>query len=1035
MLLFNRYQYQPSTDLIGKGEHTRVYKALDKEIYLPVAVKIYRGSDHADKYGLVQVEKFIAMDHPNICRYLHVEEMEKEGAFGEKETMQVCVMELVADGDFASYYRSRKQPELMRKMVTDILRGLAYLHSQGIVHRRLKASNLLVAETTQGPIVKITDFGLGSGKAALRDARLSSIVMEVTHMAPEQFNPKKYGVHGKVSYHLDFWALGMTVYEALTDDDVLFRNNPDDTREQMIQNILSSTLPEKIRKLPAPFDKFVARCMAKHADERAQNTRELLELLAEPVTAQDDVYDTLVLPAMERDEVEMSETVGVSKEGVIVTSAATTATTTANEPDTKAAAEEDDDRTQILPEKMIKKVLGGDEDATRVMTSEKEDEDATRIIPKGTEPDLDATRVLPKDTTNPPKEEPMTPAADDTMILPKADTKVPNDDTMILPKGDPKGSNDDTMLLPKDGPVASPSVPADDDTQVLPKAGNIAASAGPMRSDENHSLFNRYEYNPRTGLIGKGGFSRVYKAFDKKLSRWVALKIYKTGEFSDRYSPIAEIRRVINLDHPNICRYLDIEEIEKENAFGEKEITQICVMELLDGGNLLEYYTAHHTEKVLEKLLGDVLNGLAYLHKNGIIHRDIKPANILIKNTYDGPVAKITDFGISKLNDSVNNHSSSALVVSIPYMAPEQLNVKKYGIGEKISYNLDLWALGVTVYEILTGKILFKNNENDTSEQIMTNIMAPGLPEKIAELPPPFLEVVRRCVVKDARERVQRAEELVAMINKKPSQAWDAPSRTGEVPVVPGERPSRPAGGDGGFDVRRTPLPATDTGNRGDTGGRVKRTFSMEEEEAETKKKPAEKQERWISGLRIAVIAAAVLLAISLYIFFQNRKLNDASNFSNTKPDTATVTQGVPAQKPGATNAAPGSNTAGKDSAKTTAPATAASVPATTAGVPAGDAERKPHRNTEPKKEHNPVEERSADSKYTLVLTTKTSRNIVINNAPYGLLEVGRPMKVRMSPGSYVITGTNASNPGDVFTGRLTVQSGWGNKVAAYQLP
>ncbi|HXB05818.1 MAG TPA: serine/threonine-protein kinase, partial [Puia sp.] len=297
MLLFNRYQYQPSTDLIGKGEHSRVYKALDKEIYLPVAVKIYRGSDHADKYGLVQVEKFIAMDHPNICRYLHVEEIEKEGVFGETEKMQVSVMELVADGDFASYYRAREQPELMRKMVTDILRGLAYLHSQGIVHRRLKPSNLLVGETTQGPVVKITDFGLGAGKAALRDARLSSIVMEVTHMAPEQFNPRKYGINGKVSYHLDFWALGMTVYEALTDNDVLFRNSPEDSREQVIQNILAPALPEKVRKLPPPFDKFVARCMAKHADDRAQNTRELLELLAQPVTAQDDVYDTLVLPA------------------------------------------------------------------------------------------------------------------------------------------------------------------------------------------------------------------------------------------------------------------------------------------------------------------------------------------------------------------------------------------------------------------------------------------------------------------------------------------------------------------------------------------------------------------------------------------------------------------------------------------------------------------------------------------------------------------------------------------------------------------
>ena len=73
-------------------------------------------------------------------------------------------------------------------------------------------------------------------------------------------------------------------------------------------------------------------------------------------------------------------------------------------------------------------------------------------------------------------------------------------------------------------------------------------------------LFNRYEYDAKADLIGRGGFSRVYKAKDNKLNRWVALKIYKTSDLAERYSPIAEIQRVINLEHPNICRYIDIEE-------------------------------------------------------------------------------------------------------------------------------------------------------------------------------------------------------------------------------------------------------------------------------------------------------------------------------------------------------------------------------------------------------------------------------------------------------------------------------------------
>src|ERR1051325_3810638 len=85
--------------------------------------------------------------------------------------------------------------------------------------RWLKPPNLLVGMTMQGAVVKITDFGLGSGKAASRDAHFSSMVMEVTRIAPEQFNPKEYGVEGSVSYHVDFWALAQAAEPACRDDD------------------------------------------------------------------------------------------------------------------------------------------------------------------------------------------------------------------------------------------------------------------------------------------------------------------------------------------------------------------------------------------------------------------------------------------------------------------------------------------------------------------------------------------------------------------------------------------------------------------------------------------------------------------------------------------------------------------------------------------------------------------------------------------------------------------------------------------------
>jgi TPR repeat protein/formylglycine-generating enzyme required for sulfatase activity len=281
-------------------------------------------------------------------------------------------------------------------------------------------------------------------------------------------------------------------------------------------------------------------------------------------------------------------------------------------------------------------------------------------------------------------------------------------------------------------------------------------------------LFNRYEYDPQKDLLGKGGFAKVYKAIDNKFDRYVALKIYKVGEVAERYNLSSEIRRVISLDHPNICRYLDMHELETENTLGDKDVLQICIMELMDAGSISQYYERHKSFDVLNKLLIDILNGISYLHKKGIIHRDIKPANILIKKTDEGPVAKITDFGISKKMDSENSNSSSAILGSISYMAPEQFLPKKYGINSKVSSNIDLWAFGVMVYELLTGDTLFgKPGSQTTAEEVMSNITTPDLPENINNLPEPYKELLSKCLVKNANERIQKADELIELLQSK----------------------------------------------------------------------------------------------------------------------------------------------------------------------------------------------------------------------------------------------------------------------------
>ncbi len=272
----------------------------------------------------------------------------------------------------------------------------------------------------------------------------------------------------------------------------------------------------------------------------------------------------------------------------------------------------------------------------------------------------------------------------------------------------------------------------------------------------------RYKYNPDTDLIGKGGFSRVFKAHDVTLQREVALKVYSTST-SEKYDLVSEIRKVISFEHPNLCRYYDVAFLEGKTPMGETEKYQVGIMEYLDGGDLRTYVRQHPQH--LNKLLKDVLEGLSYLHENGIIHRDLKPQNILIKNTPKGPVAKITDFGISKALDSDASHSSSALMGTIEYMAPEQFKPKKYGIDGKISTNLDLCSFAMLVYELVRGKSMFGGrNSNTSAEQVMSNILGEIEPEIILSIPQPYREIVKEGLIKNANERIQNAEQMIKML-------------------------------------------------------------------------------------------------------------------------------------------------------------------------------------------------------------------------------------------------------------------------------
>lgn len=278
----------------------------------------------------------------------------------------------------------------------------------------------------------------------------------------------------------------------------------------------------------------------------------------------------------------------------------------------------------------------------------------------------------------------------------------------------------------------------------------------------------RYQYKSPSDLIGKGGFSDVYKAWDTQDEQFVALKI-ATASASEKYDLTNEVKKIKKLKHPNLIEYYDLYEVctGTKDIHGHELNYQVAVMEYADGGtlgDLLKNKPLTNTEA--EELAEGIIDGLAYLHANNITHRDLKPANILL-TTKDGKrIPKITDFGLAK-NTAAGNTASTMLVGTVEYMAPEFF---KQAEGETTTAAADVWSIGVILLEALTGIHPFgKTTQGKSNEQIIYNILSADLNPSLQNLRAPFKELITRCLIREPRLRTQTAEELKGLLQNAPN--------------------------------------------------------------------------------------------------------------------------------------------------------------------------------------------------------------------------------------------------------------------------
>ncbi len=254
---------------------------------------------------------------------------------------------------------------------------------------------------------------------------------------------------------------------------------------------------------------------------------------------------------------------------------------------------------------------------------------------------------------------------------------------------------------------------------------------------------NRYEIISK---IGSGGMAHVYKAKDHKLNRYVAIKVLK-DEFRDDKGLVSKFRTeaqsAAGLAHGNIVNIYDV---------GEEAGINYIVMEYVEGITLKEYIKdqGHLSAKEATSITLQISAGLEAAHNNGIIHRDVKPQNIMIST--DGKV-KVADFGIARA--STVNTMTSNVMGSVHYSSPEQA---RGGYSDERS---DIYSLGITMYEMLTGHVPFNG---DTAVAVALQHLQDelhGPKEEIPDIPYSTNQIVLKCTQKSPDRRYSNMTELI----------------------------------------------------------------------------------------------------------------------------------------------------------------------------------------------------------------------------------------------------------------------------------
>jgi len=360
--------------------------------------------------------------------------------------------------------------------------------------------------------------------------------------------------------------------------------------------------------------------------------------------------------------------------------------------------------------------------------------------------------------------------------------------------------------------------------------------------------------------IGSGGMANVYLGQDLILDRPVAIKVLRF-DFRDNKDALRRFQRealsATQLIHPNIVGVYDVDE--------EDEL-QFIVMEYIDGTDLKKYIERQGQvapEKAIH-IMHQVLSAVALAHKNRIIHRDIKPQNILIDNQ---DRIKITDFGIAVALSETSITQTNTLLGSVHYLSPEQAR------GSMATSKSDIYALGVVLYELLSGSVPFDGESAVSIALKHFQEPMPSIRSLHPEFPQSLENVILKATTKEPTDRYQTCEEMMADLD-----SCLNPDRTAEPIFAPVSM----------IQATKVLTPISiDSSDKGDIGNTIisseplmkEETLAASDDTAEkdsAKKKKDKKRKKWLPFLLFFLLLVGAGIVFSLF-------------YNNVEPEKITV--------------------------------------------------------------------------------------------------------------------------------------------------